>query len=221
MTSRFSSDPRPYVRAITVVFVPLLTLGPASLVYVPSTVLVPGDGPATLANLAAQSTLFRAGLWGELAIALSELVMLVALFRLFQPVSEGLAVLAGAARLAMAALQGATVVPGLVALSLTDPNSLLLAFEVREAATVVWQSFFAVHCLALGMLIARSGLVPSFLGVLMALAGVGYGGLVVGGMFDLHVLNDVATLLALAEIPFFLWLAFRGVSESRWRTLTA
>ncbi|MEN0064198.1 MAG: DUF4386 domain-containing protein [Myxococcota bacterium] len=220
MKSRFSSDPRPYVRAITVVFVLLLTVGPASMVYVPSTVLVPGDGTATLANLTAHSGLFRAGLFGELTIALSELVMLVALFRLFQPVSEGLAALAAGARLAMTALQGAALVPGLVALSLTDPDSVLFAFEVREAITLVWQSFFAVHCLVLGLLISRSGLLPSVLGILMALAGVGYGGLVFGGVVGLDALKDIATVLALAEIPFFLWLAFRGVSEHRWRTLT-
>ena len=220
MKSRFSSDPRPYVRAIVVVFVLLLTVGPASLVYVPSAVLVAGDGPATLANLSAQSGLFRAGLVGELAIATSELVMVVALYRLFQPVSEGLSALAGAARLTMAALQGVALVPGLVALSLTDPDSVLLAFGVRDAAILVWQSFFAVHCLVLGILISRSGLVPSLLGILMAVAGMGYAGMVAGGLVGLDALSGVSTVLALAEIPFFLWLVFRGVSESRWRALT-
>lgn len=220
MNPRFELDPRPHVRAITAVFFILLAVGPFSLVYVPSAVFVPGDGAATATNLVEQGGLYRLGLLGELTIALTEGIMLVALWRLFQPVSETLAALAGWSRAAMATLQGVALVPGLLALSATDPDQVLTLFAAREATTVVWQAFFAVHCLVLGVLIVRSGLVPSVFGYLMSLAGLGYLAMAVEPVVGTSVLTDVAQLVALAEIPFFLWMLARGVSTERWRALT-
>lgn len=219
MNGRITPNPRPYTWAISAVFVLLVTVGPFSLVYVPSVVLVPGDGAATVANLAEHAGLVRAGLLGELAIALTELVMVAALYQLFRPVSEGLAVLAAGARGAMATLQGAALVPGLLATTWSTPDLVLATFEVREAVVTVWQAFFAVHCLVLGVLIARSRLVPGGLGVLMSVAGVGYGAMALGPLLGSTAWTGPAQALALTEIPFFLWVLVRGVSKDAWKAL--
>jgi Domain of unknown function (DUF4386) len=76
-------------------------------------------------------------------------------------------------------------------------------------------AFFGPYCLLIGYLIFRSSFLPRFLGVLMALAGVGW----------LIVLSPLASPLStyleilgfVAEASLMLWLIVKGVNIPRWK----
>lgn len=82
-------------------------------------------------------------------------VVTVLLYMLFKPVSRSLSLLAAAFSLAGCAL----AVLGTFRAGPSRVNDLV---------------FFGFYCLLIGFLIYRSGFAPRFLGVLMALAGVGW-----------------------------------------------
>ncbi|MBX2802310.1 MAG: DUF4386 domain-containing protein [Myxococcales bacterium] len=198
----------------------LVALGPVSLVVVPSMTTVPGDVAATAALLAEHATLARVGMLGELGIVAIELVMTVALLALFRDTHREGALLVAGSRLAMTVLQAVTAVAGFAAvawLSSQEPGGHLAGgaalLDLRQSGTGAWQMVFGMHCVVLGAMIGRSGLVPRWLGGLMAAAGGAY--LVMGGAPLLlgqmpagldAVLGLVATV---GEVPFYLYLLFR------------
>jgi hypothetical protein len=79
--------------------------------------------------------------------------------------------------------------------------------------------FFGPYCLLIGYLVYRSTFLPRILGILMALAGVGW----------LLFLSPLATRLSiylkvlgfLAEASLMLWLLVMGVNEQRWKKRTS
>jgi Domain of unknown function (DUF4386) len=76
-------------------------------------------------------------------------------------------------------------------------------------------AFFGPYCFLIGCLIFRSTFLPRFLGVLMALAGVGW----------LIILSPLASPLStyleilgfVAEASLMLWLIVKGVNIPRWK----
>lgn len=217
-------SPLPYTRTASAVFLLLLLLGPIVLVMLPSQVLVPGDAAATTTRVLAAVDSLRWGALGELTIAISELAMTLALYRLFARVQPDVAALAALSRFGMAAIQAGGVAVSLGVLAAADqglPDLVLWLLGAKEHVALAWQGFFGIHCIALGYLIARSGFVPRALGPLMALAGLGYlvdtvGSMVAPSMGD--VWGTVVAIGALGgEVPFFVWLLVRGIDPVRWR----
>jgi hypothetical protein len=85
----------------------------------------------------------------------------------------------------------------------------LAPFQISSLA------FFGPYCVLLGYLIFKSTFLPRILGVLMALAGVGW-------LIDLTALARPLTLYLtvlgfLAEASLMLWLLVKGVNISRWQ----
>jgi hypothetical protein len=75
--------------------------------------------------------------------------------------------------------------------------------------------FFGPYCLLIGYLIFRSTFLPRILGVLMALAGLGW------LTFLSPLANPLSTYLKvlgfLAELSLMLWLLVKGVNGQRWQ----
>jgi hypothetical protein len=76
-------------------------------------------------------------------------------------------------------------------------------------------AFFGPYCLLLGYLIFRSTFLPRILGVLMALAGVGW--LIVLSPLASQVSTYFKILGFLAEASLMLWLIMKGVDIPRWK----
>src|SRR5208282_2641648 len=75
--------------------------------------------------------------------------------------------------------------------------------------------FFGPYCLLIGYLIFRSKFLPRILGVLMALAGVGW-------LFFLsplvHYLSPYLKVVGfVAEMSLMLWLIIKGVNVRQWK----
>jgi hypothetical protein len=80
-------------------------------------------------------------------------------------------------------------------------------FKASEYAAL---SLFGAFCVVLGYLLVSSKLVPTALGVLLALAGIGWLTFLVP-TFALRIAPYTEGLGGLAEIVLMLWLLFRGI----------
>ena len=204
---------------------------------IPDQFIVAGDAAATVANIAANEALFRLGTVGsELIILLSEIVLAVILYVLLKPVNQTLSLLAAVSRLAMTTIHGLNLLNYYFVLHLINGGNLTTAFAPEQVQALVTLfldahsigftigiAFLVPHVLILGYLIVRSGYFPKVLGFLFIAAGLGYlfdatGLLLVTGYTTTPGL--IATVIAIAEIAFPLWLLVKGVNLDRWQSRT-
>lgn len=120
----------------------------------------------------------------------------VLFYYLFRPVNRNLSLLA-----ALVSLAGCA----------NDVGNLFGLMPYKFSSLV----FFGPYCLLIGLLILRSTFLPRILGVLMALAGVGW-------LLFLtplaHPLSRYLMVLGfVAEMALMLWLVVRGVNVQRWK----
>ena len=196
--------------------------------YVPGELIVAGDATITSNNIAANQGLFRGGIFSELIILLSEVVLTLILYVIFKPVSNTLSLIAAVSRLAMTTIHGFNVLNNIFVLVLLSGAGYLSAFEQNELNALVMFFlegytygfglgivFLGLHAILLGYLIYVSGYFPKFLGVLFVFASLGY---FIDSFSQLLLPRYVpgqafiAIPIALAEIAFPLWLLFKGVN---------
>jgi hypothetical protein len=191
--------------------------------------VVDGDPAATASNILTHQPLFRLGLATGL-IATACYVAVTALFYdLFAPVSRRLSLIAaffslvGCAILAFASLfQLAALVvlgggPYLSAFKVEQLRALALLFlELYGQGVSICFVFFGVYCLLIGYLIFRSAFLPRTLGILMALAGLGWLAFL-SPSFANHLSPYNLILGVLAELSLCLWLLVMGVNVQRWK----
>jgi hypothetical protein len=79
--------------------------------------------------------------------------------------------------------------------------------------------FFGPYCLLIGYLVFRSTFLPRILGVLMALAGLGW--LVFLSPVAHHLSSYLEALGILAEGSLMLWLLVMGVNVQRWKAIAS
>ena len=227
------TSPQTYARTAGIFFLIILASSILSMMVVPSTIIVPGDAAATASNIKASESLFRMGIVGDAILFLSEIVLTVMLYVLFRPVSKTLSLVAAFARLAMTVMQGTNLLYNFAALLLLsgadyltvfNPDQLhalvLLLFNANTYGTIIWGTFFGLHCFVLGWLIFKSGYFPKILGILMVFASLGYltdsfGNFLSHGYADRF--GWIAWITAfVGEFPFFMWLLFKGVNAEKW-----
>ena len=92
-------------------------------------------------------------------------------------------------------------------------NDLLGLFNV-DPYKISSLVFFGPYCLLIGYLIFRSTFLPHILGVLMALAGVGW--LIFLSPLENRLSTYLKVLGFVAELSLCLWLIVKGVDAQRW-----
>lgn len=216
-----STSPRFHARLAGALYLVPMFLGPFSMMFVPSRVLVAGDAAATLEHLSASESLFRLGIASDLLIVLSELALTAVLFVLFDRVNRALALTATFARLSMTAMQGANIglsVGALNAAARGDAAQTLTLLEVHGQGMHLWETVFALHCVVLGVLVFRSAFVPKVFGLLLGVAGLGYalnglGSLLVPSAAPVFA-SAVGLTAVVGEVPFVFWLVIKGVKSA-------
>jgi hypothetical protein len=155
--------------------------------YVLGTLIEPDDAAATARNIARSAALYRAGIAAFAVTFVLDVVVGWTLYLLLRRTSRSLSLLAAGFRLATGAI-GATALLNLLAvLPLVDTTGYAAALGADQRAVQVMLYhdafidgfgialvFFGVHLVLLGYLALRSSYVPSAMGVLLALAGLGY-----------------------------------------------
>jgi len=182
------ASPRALARAAGWLYLVIIVGAGFAEGFARGTLVVPGDAAATAGNILAAEGLFRAGLAADLVAFLADAAVAVLLYVLLRPVSATVSLLAAAFRLvAHPAIGGLNLLNHYAALALLDGSGSLSAFEPaqREALALlaleahgqgylIAGAFFGVHLALLGWLLLRSELFPRALGMLVAVAAVGY-----------------------------------------------
>lgn len=224
-------------RTVSVIFLVLLFGGMFSMIFVQSSLIVPGDARATAGKVKESTHLLSAGMAVDLVIVLAEVVMTPALYELFKPVHGSLSLFAAVARGAMAVLIAANVANYSAVLIFagdkgmqgflqgSDSESLIYFFmRLHDSVVQIWESLFGFHLLILSFLVYQSGFTPRAFGLVMVIGGSGYlldcfGNILLPSCSSW--LSAIAGCLCfLGEIPFFVYVLFAGIDEDRWWKLT-
>ena len=138
----------------------------------------PGNATRTAEKLAAHKDLFRFGIVSLFLVAALDVVVAWALYRVFTPVSEAISKLAAVLRIAYAGIFVIAISRLVGVLGLLGTNQQPAAVLGRiNSFTNIWDAglvLFGLHLLVIAYLAYRSGYVPKVLGVLLAVAGLGY-----------------------------------------------
>lgn len=155
----------------------------------------------------AATTLFRTGVLALVLVVVLDVLVAWALLEFFTPVHHALATLAAWFRLAYAAVFLVAIAHLFDAID--DPQALA-RIETFRGTWHVGLILFGVHLLLIGYLAHKSDNVPTVLGALLAVAGLGY---VVDGAGAVLVANysaDIAAFTFVGEVLFMLWLLVKA-----------
>ena len=196
--------------------------------------VVSGDAAATATNILAHESLFRLSFVADLIAGLCYVGVTVLLYHLLKPVSSSLSLLAAFFGLGGVAIGGPYFLIRLAPLVLLrgDPYlsgfstsqwqaMALVSLKVHMLGFAISMVFFGLQCFLMGYLIVRSAFLPRILGVLLAIAGLGY----VTSSFATFLSPPFGTQLwpfilptgVVGEGSLTLWLLVTGVNEQRWK----
>jgi len=221
-------------RLAGVLYLLIAVLAPFSILYIPSTLIVPGDAATTASNILASDGLFRLGIVVDSVVILLEIALIAVLYVLLRPVNKMLALVVTFARLAMTIVMAVNVFNSLGVLLLSSNAEYLTVFEpgqlhalvllflnLHDSGVYIWQVIFSFHFLVLGYLVFKSGYFPRILGILLMVACLGYlvdsFGILFPSSGALSIVSSV--LLAagvIGELSFTLWLLIKGVNVEQW-----
>lgn len=194
--------------------------------------VTPGDAAQTARDITASEGLFRLGIVSLFLVIVLDVVVAWGLYRVFNPVSHSLSLLAAWLRIVfagvfMVAISQLVGVPRLLGnddyLAVFGADQLQAQVLLRFSAfTDIWDAgllLFGLHLLVIGYLAYRSGYVPKLLGVLLGIAGFGYTFDSFVAVISSNPSIEVATFTFVGEFLFALWLVIWGrrltLSKSR------
>jgi hypothetical protein len=205
---------------------------PIGLMFVPGSIIVPGNATATADHIRTSGLLLRIGIASELFHQTIVIFLVLALYRLFKAVNETLAwqlVILGA--LVSVPVVFLNVVNEIAALVLVSGADFLSPFDKRQLdalaflfvrlhgqGIMVAAIFWGLWLFPFGLLVIRSGFIPRFLGVLLWIAGSAY---LVNSFTTLIVPRYAAAIdpytlaLEVCEVPIIFWLAIWGARAPR------
>ena len=195
-------------------------------IYVDGKVFVRDDAAATANNIRAFETLLRLGIASELIGSIIFIFVVLALYRLFNPVSKKHAMAMAILLLISTPISLLAVVAELAALIVAGGGNFLstfdqhqldslsyLFFRLHGQALVIAQIFWGLWLFPFGTLVIRCGFIPRFLGYLLWIAAFGY----LIDSFTVLVLpayrqvaNQLVMILELGELPIIFWLLIWG-----------
>jgi hypothetical protein len=192
--------------------------------------IIIGDAATTFENIATHEFLFRLAIACWLIVIVADIVVGWALFHFFLPVNKSLSLLSMSLRFIFAPIMAMAVFQWLYALQVIAeagplPGDALQAaqdqsmffFTSYEYAVNVAFMVFGLHVGLIGYLVWRSNYVPSILGLLLMIAGVGYQidtfASVLSAGYAANPLGFIVTVAAPAffsEFMLTLWLLIKG-----------
>jgi len=220
-----------YARIAGVLFLLSLIAGGFGEAYVPSKLIVSGDATATAANIRNFDFLYRLGFAGFLIESLCDITLALILYALLKPVSKELSLLAAffglmaAATFAFAELfyfAPQLIIRGsssyLQTFSPDQLNALvLLSLKFYGFAGMIFTAYYGMGWIVRSYLIFRSGYLSRFLGVLMAIGGVGF---VVRNFALILAPAYASDVLLMLMFPggliMTVWLLWKGVDVPKW-----
>jgi len=221
------NDLKQQARRAGILYVAIALIAPIGLMVVPGELIVSGNAAATADNIRAAEGLFRLGMASDLVHQVIGIFLVLALYRLFQPVNEGLArllVVLGA--LVSVPIMFVNVLNDLAALTIVRGPDYLAAFNQAQLDALAYlfvrlhglgimvaSVFWGLWLFPFGLLVVRSRFIPKALGYLLMVAGTAYlaAALTAIALPQLSpIVSKIALPLELAELPIIFWLAIWG-----------
>jgi len=197
-----------------------------AMMYVPTKLIVHGNAAATASNIAANETLFRLSVAGQLIGQAGFIFVALALYHLFEGVSRRLASLMVILLVVQIPIAFLNEVNSIAALALVRGADFLSIIEKpqRDALAmfllnlhfqgfVVSEIFWGLWLLPLALLIYRSRFLPRFLGVWLAFAGFAWVILSLTGVLSPENYERVFSYgqpAFFGELAFMFWLLIKG-----------
>ena len=192
--------------------------------------VVSGNPAATAANIIGHQQLFWFGFALSLLGVVFHLAYAFLFYELFKPVNRRLSFFAMLVLLMATAVQALMAVFYLGLSLVLDTGKSLSAFSAEQVHALAYAFLrlngyafnthlflFGLWCLLVGILICRSTFLPRVLGVLLAIAGLGWMMYLVPPVANHLFMPYIAGASALGEIPLELWLIVMAVNAQRWR----
>jgi Domain of unknown function (DUF4386) len=161
--------------------------------------------------ITASKGLFVLGIGSLAAVAVLDVIVALALRKIFSPVSKSLSRLAAGLRIVYAGVFAVAIYQLVGVLHvLGNANQ---ALQGVSAFNNIWNGglmLFGLHLLLVGYLAYKSGYVPKWLGILIAVAGFGYLFDSVASVFSLGLTTKIASFTFIGEVALILWLLIKG-----------
>ena len=203
----------------------MVIAAPFSEMYAYPKLVVPGDAAQTVKNIIANETLYNFCIVGYLITFICDVIVAWALFIFFKSVNGNVSLLTAWFRvvytaIALSALLNLITVHRIaisnqdVFLKLLGPDQLnaqvLLSLKAFKSGFHFGIVFFGIHLLLIGYLIVKSDYVPTLIGVLVILSGLGYLTTGIEPYLFRSINLDFAKFTFYGELVFMLWLLIKG-----------
>ncbi len=207
-----------------------VVLGPFSLIYVPSVIVVSGNAAATADNIRSHEMLLRLGIFGDVLTGTVFLFVVLGLYRLLKDVDRNLAsamvILGGIIPLPIFCINAMNWVAALLiahgagfwlTFSQTQRDALTMLFmQLHHQGNIINSLFWGLWLLPFGALVVRSRFLPRILGMWLLINGAAYlATSSVGLLFpqDLDLIDTITQPAMFGEIAIMLWLIIMGARE--------
>lgn len=212
------ATPKAHARLAGALYLVIMVAALFSEIVVRGALIDNSDAAATARNILANEKLYRFGGILDIITYCCDIAVAGLLYQLTSPIGSHLASVTAFFRLAYAAMAGilcfywfgAIGILGsssLGGLSLDQQQALALSqLDLRNTGFVVALVFFGIHLMLLGALFIKALYFPTWLGILLVMAGACY------------VANSV-TILALPTVSLGIWLLLPGFFSEKLLTL--
>lgn len=227
-------NPKAYARFAGLNYLIIFALAIYANFFVIMQLVVSGDPGATAENVMQQEALFRVGVACLFVVMIADVFIAWSLYYVMRPVHEPLALLSAFFRLVytvaqigvllnfskLLQLSAATPLEGAAAQGL-GPHFWIGAHANEFTLTLI---FFGLHLLLLGWLVLRSSFLPTVIGALVMVAGLGYVGdgfaaILFDGYGPLGAVGVYVVVVPalIGEGALMLWLLIVGLNAGKWR----
>ena len=198
-------------------------------VIIPGKLFVSGNAAATAANILGHEQMFWWGFVLSIAGVLFHLAWALLLYDLLKPVNRRVSFLAAVVMIVGCSLLALATLLYLAPLIVLQSGPTLSAFtaeQLKELAFVflrleiyavyIFSVFFGCYLLLISFLIFKSTFLPRILGILVAIAGLGWM-VYLSPPVAVHFFRFIASASAIGEVPLELWLIVMAVNEQKWK----
>ena len=221
MITKEKINPNKTARIAGGLYLLLLPLGILGLIYVPATLIVPGDVATTASNIMANESLFRLSIVSALLIQVVNLFVVLFLYKLLKPVNKNMALLMVIFILLGAPIAMLTEVNRAAALLLLNtadlsPALAALFLDLHEVGIQIASIFWGLWLFPMGYLVFKSGYIPKMIGVLLIIGCFGY----LADSFAFFLFPNFGMTISqftfIGELVLPLWLLIKGVNVAQW-----
>ena len=174
----------------------------------------PGDAAQTAQDVAASKGAFQLGIAAFALVTILDVVVAWALYQVFRAVHQGVSASAGVIRAVYAVVLGVATASLFGALDPAADADVLDSIEQFQDIFSAGLGLFGLHLLLLGWLMWQMDRIPRIIGVLLAIAGLGYLIDTLGTwLIDDYSLN-VALFTFIGEVVLMVWLFIKARSAN-------